>query len=105
MSLHPSLRSSGQQKHRNVLKRTEKIKHFIEKGKWTESSSAFGMPKIKMVRFKVAKKEKAAEKPEEAAAAAATEAVAAKPTAATKPGAAAKPAAKPEKKAPAEKKS
>jgi len=92
MSLHPSLRSSGKATHRNVLKRTEKIKHLMEKGKWTDSSNVFGMPKIKMVRFKVAKKEKAAEKPEEAAAPA--QATTGKPAAA---------AAKPEKKAPAEK--
>ena len=66
----------------------------MEKGKWTDSSNVFGMPKIKMVRFKVAKKEKAAEKPEETTAAAPAQAAAGKPAAA---------AAKPEKKAPAEK--
>jgi len=64
MSIHPSLSSAikGKQQ-RTVLKRTERIKHLMKKGKWDENSKVFGMPKIKMTRLKV-KKEKAAEKPE-----------------------------------------
>ena len=74
MSIHPSLSSAikGKQQ-RTVLKRTERIKHLVKKGKWDESSKVYGMPKIKMTRLKV-KKEKAAEKPEAEAAAEATEA-------------------------------
>ena len=68
MSIHPSLSSAikGKQQ-RTVLKRTERIKHLMKKGKWDESSKVYGMPKIKMTRLKV-KKEKAAEKPEAEAA-------------------------------------
>ncbi|NQT07090.1 MAG: small basic protein [Candidatus Omnitrophica bacterium] len=66
MSQHPSLRSSGKGKqHRSVLKRFEKIKHLKEKEKWEEGMSIFGLPKIKILKFKI-KKEKAA--PEEAVA-------------------------------------
>lgn len=82
MSIHPSLRSAAKgSKQRTVLNRTERIKHLMKKGKWTDASKVYGMPKIKMVRLKV-KKEKAAEKPEaEAATAEATEAKAATPVA------------------------
>jgi len=62
MSQHPSL-SSGRRrkKHRSVLKRFERLKHMKEKDKWDdEKSSIFGMPKIKVVKFRV-KKEKVAE--------------------------------------------
>ncbi|MBL7196887.1 MAG: small basic protein [Candidatus Omnitrophica bacterium] len=72
MSIHPSLSSAikGKQQ-RTVLKRTERIKHLMKKGKWTDASKVYGMPKIKMIRLKV-KKEKAAEKPAEAEAVEAT---------------------------------
>lgn len=62
MSQHPSL-SSGKRKkrHRSVLKRYERLKHMKEKDMWDEEQgSIFGLPKIKVVRFRV-KKEKAAE--------------------------------------------
>lgn len=94
MSIHPSLSSSGKgAAHRTVLKRAERIKYLMGKGKWSDSSKAYGLPKIKLVRLKVIKKEKAAE-------ATAGEAAA---TAAPAPAAAAAKPAKPEKKAPAEK--
>lgn len=87
MSLHPSLRLSGKGKaHRTVLKRTERIKDLIAKDKWSDSSKAHGLPKTKIVRLKVVKKEKVAETPE-------GEVVATEATKATT-----------EKKAPAEKK-
>lgn len=82
MSIHPSLSSAAKgSKQRTVLKRTERIKHLMKKGKWTDASKVYGMPKIKLVRLKV-KKEKAAEKTEaEGATAEATEAKAAAPVA------------------------
>lgn len=96
MSIHPSLSSASKDKaHRNVLKRTERIKQLIEKGKWSDTSKPFGLPKLKIVRLKVAKKEKAAETAEATAAPAAGGATQAKPQA--------KPDAKADKKAPAEK--
>ena len=89
MSQHPSLKiSSIGLKHRNVLKRYERIKYMQEKGTLKEESSIFGLPKIKSIRLKV-KKEKA----EEAAKAATAEVAA---TAA--------PEAKPKEEATAQKK-
>jgi small basic protein (TIGR04137 family) len=60
MSQHPSLRSSDKdKKHRSVLKRYERIKTLQDKEKWDEKKdSVFGLPKVKVTRFKI-KKEKA----------------------------------------------
>jgi len=59
MSQHPSLRISDKdKKHRSVLKRHERIKTLKEKEKWEEDDSVFGLPKVKVTRFKI-KKEKA----------------------------------------------
>ena len=66
MSLHPSLRKAGKSKFsRSVLKRGERIKWFMEKGGWTNESKVLGLPKIKVVKLKAAKKEKKEEKPKE----------------------------------------
>ncbi|MDP3730425.1 MAG: small basic protein [Candidatus Omnitrophota bacterium] len=61
MSQHPSLRSSDKDKKaRSVLKRYERIKTLQDKEKWDEKKdSVFGLPKVKVTRFKI-KKEKAA---------------------------------------------
>ncbi len=61
MSQHPSLRSSDKdKKQRSVLKRYERIKTLQDKEKWDEKKdSVFGLPKVKVTRFKI-KKEKAA---------------------------------------------
>lgn len=59
MTQHPSLRSSAKSKqHRSVLKRFERLKYLKEKGDWEEDMSIFGLPKIKILKFKI-KKEKA----------------------------------------------
>ena len=103
MSQHPSLRSSDKdKKQRSVLKRYERIKTLQDKEKWDEKKdSVFGLPKVKVTRFKI-KKEKAAAAAEgaevvEGAAGAAPAAAGATPGA--KP--AAKPAGKDAAKAPA----
>ncbi len=71
MSIHPSLGAAVKGKQqKSVLKRTERIKHMMNKGLWKEDSKVFGLPKIKALRIKI-KKEKAAEKPAEEGAAAA----------------------------------
>lgn len=86
MSIHPSLSSSLKiRKQRSVLKRIERIKHFISKGSFNEQSPVLGLPKIKSVKIKI-KKEKTEEKAPLAAAAGA-------------PAAAAAPSAKSEKSA------
>lgn len=67
MSQHRSLRvDSVGVKHRNVLKRNEKIKKLQEDGKWDEETgSAYRLPKVKSMKIKVKSsggpKEKAAE--------------------------------------------
>ena len=66
MSLHPSLKGSDAlASKRSILKRGERIKWLMEKKKWDEESSILGLPKIKVVRIKVAKKEKKEEAKEE----------------------------------------
>lgn len=70
MSQHPSLRSSEKDKKmRSVLKRYERLNILKSKEKWEDKDSVFGLPKVKIARFKV-KKEKAvaAEGAEDAAA-------------------------------------
>lgn len=69
MSIHPSLKISDKdKKQRSVLKRSERIRSMMEKDRWKEGDKVFGLPKMKTVRIKIAKKEKAAAKPEAAAA-------------------------------------
>ena len=59
MSQHPSLGSADKDKaHRSVLKRYEKIKLLKDKEKWKDGDSIYGLPKIKVTKFKI-KKEKA----------------------------------------------
>jgi len=58
MSQHPSLRSDRVGGHyRNVLKRWEKIRHLLEKDKWTEEKdSVFHLQKIKRIKMKIKKR-------------------------------------------------
>ena len=59
MSLHPSLKQGNSKgSSRTVMKRDERIKKLIKEGKWDEKSKVFGLPKVKIVRMKAAKKEK-----------------------------------------------
>ena len=59
MAVHPSLVSSDKSaKARSVLKRAERLKIMMEKGKWKEGDDVYDLPKIKTVRIKI-KKEKA----------------------------------------------
>jgi hypothetical protein len=41
-----------------VLKRYERVKMLKEKEKWSDEESVYGLPKVKIVKFKI-KKEKA----------------------------------------------
>lgn len=105
MSQHPSLREdSVGAKHRNVLKRFERIKKLQEQNKWPDQMSVFGLPKVKSMKIKV---KKVKEPKAEEAAAGAVPATAGAPAAkagapAAKAGAAA-PAAKTAAPAPAAK--
>ncbi len=56
MSQHPSLKFSNVGvKHRNVLKRYERIKKLQEMEIWKDSSSVFKLPKVKSLKIKVKK--------------------------------------------------
>jgi len=89
MTMHSSLKTGGAKKgHRSVLKRFERLTTLMEKDKWDESKSVFGLPKVKTLKMKI-KKEKAAVAEVEGAEAVAGAAAA--PAAA--PGKAAAPAA------------
>ena len=90
MSQHPSLRvDSVGTKHRNVLKRFEKVKKLQAEGKWdTTVNSAYRLPKVKSIKIKV--KSGGGSKEEKAAAAAEATTTGAK---ATTTAGAAKPAA------------
>ena len=91
MSQHPSLRvDSVGSKHRNVLKRFERIKKLDDVGKWEGKTSIFGLPKVKSMKIKVKKTKEA---PAEEAAAAGTPGQVPTPSAATQAAKGAKPAA------------
>lgn len=80
MGIHSSLRkSSSSSASRSVMKRTERLKWLKEKGQWSEKDKVLGLPKIKALKLKTAKKvkEKAEEKKDGAAPAAAPAAPAA----------------------------
>ena len=65
MSRDKSLKSKDTlQRHRNVLTRAERIEHLKETGRWTEGSTAVGLPKVVHRKAAVGKKDKAANKPE-----------------------------------------
>lgn len=69
MSQHPSLKSDTKGKaHRSVWKRFERLKFLVDKDKWANGTSIFGLPKMKLLKIKI-KKEKAAEAAAEGAAA------------------------------------
>jgi len=85
MGIHSSFkRTDALAAHRSVMKRPERIKWLMEKGLWDDQRKVKGLPKIKVMRLKAAKKEKtkAAETPEAGATAAA--ATTGAPTAAPK---------------------
>ena len=68
MGLHPSLKRTEELGgSRSVMKRTERIKWLKEKGKWTEDDPVLGLPKIRIVKLKALKKEKAKDDEEGAA--------------------------------------
>lgn len=73
MGMHPTLKRAGRSsKFRSVMKRRERIQWLIDKGLWKDESRVFGLPKIKVLKIKTGKKEKAKEeeKKDEAAGAA-----------------------------------
>jgi small basic protein (TIGR04137 family) len=81
MSVHPSFKSGKSKQQKSVLKRLARILLLQKQDKWQEeSSSVFGLPKVKVIKMKFKKEKKVAADAE------------ATPGAAAGPGAAAKPA-------------
>ena len=59
MSMDKSLKSRNTlQRHRNVLTRAERIQVLKDLGRWTEDSTATGLPKIAHRKASVGKKSK-----------------------------------------------
>ncbi|MHC4916010.1 MAG: small basic protein [Planctomycetota bacterium] len=71
MSLHSSLkRSSSAGRHRNVLKREERLAKLADDEKWDqEKDSIYGLPKVRSIKMRVKKKAKKKVEGEEAEAA------------------------------------
>ncbi len=66
MSLDKSLKGKNAlERHRNVLTRAERIEHLKETGRWTEESTATGLPKVAHRKAAVGKKDKAEKKKQE----------------------------------------
>ena len=106
MSQHSSLKIDlTKVRHRNVLKRHERIHRLQEQEKWNDRASAFGLPKVKSmkVKMKKIKEEKAPAGETPAGQAPGAPAAAAAPAAGDKKKAAAS-APKAAEKKPAEKK-
>ncbi len=83
MSQHSSLKiDPTRTRHRNVLKRHERIQRLVELEKWNNRPSAFGLPKVKSMKVKV---KKVKEKPEGEAAAKTAAPAGAAPAAAATP--------------------
>lgn len=70
MSVHRSLKTGGALiKHRNVLKRTERLERLEEEGKWSEDKdSVLSLPKVRNIKLKTKKKSKKDEAEGDAAA-------------------------------------
>ena len=91
MSQHSSLRATGfGVRHRNVLKRYERIKKLAAEDRWKKDMPVFGLPKVKSIKVKI---KKIKEAKAEAAPAGGTAPAAAAPTQAEKPGSKPKAAA------------
>jgi len=68
MTQHSSLKSASVSvKHRNVLKRHERIQSLKDREKWGERKSIYNLPKLKMIKLKVKKSKSAAGEGEEGA--------------------------------------
>ena len=59
MTMDKSLRvRRGMIRSRNVLRRAERISRLQESDRWTEESSALGLPKVRVYKLAVKKKKK-----------------------------------------------
>jgi small basic protein (TIGR04137 family) len=62
MTQHSSLKgASVSTKHRNVLKRHERVRSLQENENWEDRKSIYKLPKLKMIKLKVKKVKEAKE--------------------------------------------
>ncbi len=88
MTIDKSLKiKKGVSRSRNVLTRVERIEKLQQMEKWSEESSPFDLPKVRVFKVVLKKKKKAKEEGADAAAGAAGAAPAATKAAAPKGGA------------------
>lgn len=66
MSIDGSLKTGGRLvRSRNVLKRFERIEKLKDREKFTDESSPFGLPKVRVFKASVGKKKKKEKKDDE----------------------------------------
>ncbi|MDD3589060.1 MAG: small basic protein [Thermoguttaceae bacterium] len=66
MTIDKSLKiKKGISRSRNVLTRVERIERLQSQDRWTEESSPFNLPKIRVYKVVLKKKKKVKEAPEE----------------------------------------
>ena len=71
MTIDKSLKiKAGASKSRNVLTRAERLAKLIDEDRWKEGDSAYGIPKVRVVKLALKKKKKAKKEEEEGDAAA-----------------------------------
>lgn len=58
MSIHKSLKSDRNASKRSVRKRWERIRSLILKKKFEQGQSPYGLPKEKVVKYKIKKEKK-----------------------------------------------
>lgn len=86
MSQHSSLKTdSVGARHRNVLKRHERVSSLRNSDNWGNRESAFKLPKVKLIKMKVKKAKGGKEEGAEGEVKPATGTTEAKPAAAAKP--------------------
>jgi len=67
MTIDKSLKiKAGSAKTRNVLTRPERLKKLISDDRWSEGDSAYGLPKVRVVKIAMKKKKKVKKEDEEA---------------------------------------
>ena len=60
MTIDKSLKiKAGASKTRNVLTRAERLTKLIDEDRWKEGDSAYGIPKVRVVKLALKKKKKA----------------------------------------------
>ncbi len=57
MSIHRSLAAGGdRRRHRNVLSREERIAKLEDEGRWDDTASVYGLPKVRSIKPAAGKK-------------------------------------------------